>query len=457
MTTQPAFAAPCRGRLAESRKRLGSLLLLLFLGTLSTRADDASELKSQLELLRKQNQELQQQMEKQQERLERLGRTVTDLQRAAGGAGDAEPALRPSSSEGGSARSRAAGALGKVHISGEGGVAFFRHEAGGRFPNAEMRADEAKLFVETPVWNDVYFFTELNLFRREDPNDVMNVGELYLDFENLSRWWGRDSQLSLRLGRLDIPFGEEYLSRDAIDNPLVSHSVADFWGVDEGLELYGSLGKVQYVVAVQNGGHPSLRDFDEDKAVAVRLGYDPAEWVHLGVSGMRTGNLNVKGDQLSELWVGNGFVRSLGSTNTTRFRADLVQGDVKVRWRGGHLGLSGGYMRYTDDDPSAHNGRDVYFYSVEAVQQLTKKLYAGARFSEILARKGFPLVGDGDFEEYFLDELTDELWRLSLGLGYRFSPNLLLKAEYSFNQGSTPEAEKRRHENLVAAEIAFKF
>ena len=233
--------------------------------------------------------------------------------------------------------------------------------------------------------------------------------------------------------------------------------MADFWGVDEGLELYGSLGKVQYVVAVQNGGHPSLRDFDEDKAVAVRLGYDPAEWVHLGVSGMRTGNLNVKGDQLSELWVGNGFVRSLGSTNTTRFRADLVQGDVKVRWRGGHLGLSGGYMRYTDDDPSAHNGRDVYFYSVEAVQQLTKKLYAGARFSEIIARKGFPVVGDADFEEYFLDELTDELWRLSLGLGYRFSPNLLLKAEYSFNQGSTPEGEKRRHENLVAAEIAFKF
>ena len=47
---------------------------------------------------------------------------------------------------------------------------------------------------------------------------------------------------------------------------------------------------------------------------------------------MRTGNLDVDKDQFSELWFGNGFIRSLGSpATTTTFRGDLLQGDL--RWR----------------------------------------------------------------------------------------------------------------------------
>ena len=67
--------------------------------------------------------------------------------------------------------------------------------------------------------------------------------------------------LNVRAGRIDVPFGEEYLMRDAIDNPLISHSLPDIWGVDEGIELYGAAGKFSYVVAVQNGGIPATRDF----------------------------------------------------------------------------------------------------------------------------------------------------------------------------------------------------
>ena len=247
------------------------------------------------------------------------------------------------------------------------------------------------------------------------------------------------------------------MSRDAIDNPLISHSLTDFWGVDEGVEIYGALGKVQYVLAVQNGGHPSLNDFNSDKSVTTRLSYDPTSWLHLGVSGMRTGDLAVKGDQLSELWIGNGFVRPIGSTNTTSFSANLLQGDAQLRWRDGHLGLSGGYLRYNDNDPSANNGREVYFYSAEAVHHLTKKFYTAARFSEMLAERGFPIPGDGDPAKYSSKTLTKELWRLSMGLGYQFSPNFLLKTEYSFNEGKELGGAKRTEENLFAVEAAFKF
>src|SRR5207247_6258165 len=108
-----------------------------------------------------------------------------------------------------------------------------------------------------------------------------------------------------------------------IDNPLISHSLGDLWGVDEGIELYGAASKVQYAVAVQNGGHSALHDFAADKSVAGRISYDPVRWLHLSASGMRTGDLSAKNDQLSELWFGNGFLRAFGSS-ATRFHAELA-------------------------------------------------------------------------------------------------------------------------------------
>jgi hypothetical protein len=316
--------------------RLGqalSLLLTLTLSMAPVAAEDTAT-KGELQMLRQQNELMQQQMKKQQEMIDSLARAVSELKGAKfAAANEPAPASVNARAEV-SPLSNGPAPARKVSISGQGALVFLRSEADGKFPKGTMRVDEAKLFVEAPVWNDTYAFAELNVVRREDPDDKLNAGELYLDFENISRWWGRDGQLNLRLGRLDIPFGEEYLSRDASDNPTISHSLADFWGVDEGVEIYGKLGEMQYVLAVQNGGHPSLYDYNSDKSVTVRLGYDPAAWLHLGLSGMRTGRLDAQGDRLSELWFGDGFVRSLGSPQTTTtFQANLFQVDAMVTWR----------------------------------------------------------------------------------------------------------------------------
>ena len=125
---------------------------------------------------------------------------------------------------------------------------------------------------------------------------------------------------------MDIPFGEEYSTRDAIDNPLISHSLTDFWGVDAGVDLYGRLGKFSYVVAAQNGGQNSAKDFTEDKSVAGRIAYDPTKWLHLSASGMRTGDLALE-ESWSALWFANGWIVPIG-TNTTRFHANIVEGDM---------------------------------------------------------------------------------------------------------------------------------
>ena len=418
-----------------------SALLALLSGT---RALHAIDLQEEVKWLREQNEKLQQAMKEQQKVIDSLTRKVDDIQ----GKGISETSEAPTK--------ETSFGLNKVMISGEGGMGYFKTQSDGRFPNGDFRVDEAKLVVEAPVYENVYFFSEINLQIRESFDLTVQLGECYLDFENISRLWDKDEMLNLRLGRMYIPFGEEYIYRYAIDNPLISHSLTDFWGVDEGVELYGRIGKVSYVVAVQNGGDNQANDYTVDKSVAGRLSYDPAKWLHLSASAMRTGDLAPQ-DLWSDLYIANGWFVPLGGTNTTRFHANLVEGDIEVRLPHARVRAFGGWARYDDNDPVSNNRRDLYYYSVEGVYDFTKKLYAAGRFSEILAPNGYPLVGNGNMGEYLFGVPTTELWRLSLGLGYRFSQNLVLKAEYSFERGRQLNGEKRDHEDFVGFQAAFKF
>ena len=430
---------------------------VLFSAQAGRGAEKADTVQQQLQELRQANTALQEQLRAQRGLIETLARQVGELQSARSAREQELADLKAGNNAPADAKAPGGINLGKLHITGEGGVGFFHTAREGASPNSEFRVDEAKLFLEAPVWENVYIFSELNLAQREDRDLNLKLGEFYVDFEDVSLLWNRERQLNLRAGRMDIPFGEEYLTRDAIDNPLISHSLADFWGVDEGVELYGKLGKFSYALAVQNGSDADNRDFNRDKSVAGRIGFDPTHWLHFSVSAMRTGDLNVQNDKLSALWFGSGFFRSLGSTNTTAFRANLVQGDVAVRWARGHLSAFGGVIRYDDNDPAGNNRRTVYYYSFEGQQLLTRKLYAAARFSHILTDKGFPIVGQGDYGDYFYESLTESLWRLSLGVGYRFSENLLLKAEYSFERGKEVGGDIRNQEDMFSVQAALKF
>lgn len=427
-------------------QKLVTLFLLLSATVLRLEAEDTASLADVVAQLREQNRLLQEQLQKQNTAIESLTRKVAALEEKSVGESEGE---RQSPAAGfGSAVS------GKVHLSGEGAVGFFETGSKGLFPNSEFRVDEARLFVDAAIWGDVYGFLELNLATTEGGNLNVNLGEAYLDFEDVSKLWGKESQLSIRAGRMDVPFGEEYLYRDAIDNPLISHSVMDFWGIDEGLELYGSIAKVNYVLAVQNGGGATTRDLDGDKSVVLRLGADPAKWLHVGASAMRTGTLSP--NDWSEIWVGNGVFSPIGA-NVSRAHANLAQGDVRIRLPHGHLHFAGGYARYDDNNSPNNNKRDFWFYSVEGVQNITSKLYAGARFSQVWVKDGYPLPGQGDFGTYYFGALTDELWRLSLGVGYRFSENLVVKTEYSIERGHTLAGDSRDHEDMFSAVAAFKF
>ncbi|HEY4953032.1 MAG TPA: hypothetical protein VII71_06565 [Verrucomicrobiae bacterium] len=436
----------CRNFIPFWPRAVAALLLLVCATPVGAAATNLEE---QIRLLQQQNALLQQQLQKQGGALNALTKKVQDLEAADAGQGNSAPEN--------SAPAIGGYNFGKVNLSGEGGVAFFNTGRAGFAPQSEFRVDEARLFVEAPVWQEVYFFGEADLATRENVNLNLQLGELYLDFEDVSQWWGRDHQLNGRAGRLNIPFGEEYLERNAIDNPLISHSLSDLWGFDPGVELYGSLGRFSYVLAVQNGGGANgVQDFDGDKSVVGKICFDPDRHWHFSVSGMRTGDVSAQKDFTSAEWFGNGFFQSLGSPATSEFHANLLEGDVTGRWSSGHVSAFGGYVRYDDNDPAADNGRDIFYYSVEGVQQLPKNFYAAARFSDILADKGVPVVGEGNPNAYF-SSLTTGLWRLSLGIGYHFSDRLVIKTEYTFEHGRQVSGTARDHEDFFGTEAAFKF
>jgi hypothetical protein len=425
----------------SSVSRLAALILAASPAIIQAQNKSVEE---RLKALEEQNALLKEQVSEQQ-------KTIQDLKEQIGPTRESSPESTPASNSAGFN-------MGNVHISAEGGAGYFKGGSDAIFPEGAFRVDEAKLFVEAPLWQDTYFFSELNLVIRESDDEFLHLGEIYIDFENLSRFWSEKNYLNLRAGRIDIPFGEEYLSRDSIDNPLISHSLSDIWGVDEGLELYGSLGHFDYVLALQNGGNPTLDDYDSDKAVVGRVGYNFGNRARLSVSGMRTGALNTAGDGLSESWFGNGFFAPVGDPDATpTFEANLFELDGQTHWKTGHLKLAGGYFQYDDTNPSIEK-RDGYYYYAEALQHLNRKLYAAARFSQILSEDGIHLVGFGNFGKYlFTPLITKDLWRLSLGLGYQWSESLVTKLEYSFERGELVGGGDRDHEDFLGAEISFKF
>jgi hypothetical protein len=420
---------------------------LFFVSAALLHAADTN-LEEQVQLLREQNAILQQQMQEQSQTLDALTQKVQGLEAA-----NTERAKETSEN---SAPVQSGFNFGKVVLSGEGGVGFQKTGPEGFSPNSSFTVEEARLFLEAPVWKDVYFYSEVDLATPENNNAQVNLGELYVDFENVSQLWGRDDQLNLRVGKMNIPFGEEYLTRYAIDNPLILSSVSDLWGFDSGVEIYGALGKWSYVVAVQNGGGNGVQDDNDDKSVAGRISFDPNQHWHFSVSGMRTGNINAQNGGTSAEWFGGGFFQSIGSPATTEFHVNAVELDMTTRWASGYVKAFGGYAQYGDNDPTSGNGRNIFYYSAEVVQNLPKNFYAVTRFSEATAANGYPIVGNGNSSDYY-DALTTDLWRLSLGIGYRFSDRLIIKTEYSFEGGQQVNGESRNQENFFGTEIAFKF
>ncbi|MCH6256235.1 hypothetical protein MLD52_06725 [Puniceicoccaceae bacterium K14] len=343
----------------------------------------------------------------------------------------------------------------RIVISGEAGIEYFAGESDAEFSNEEFRIGESRIFLEAEVANNIYFSTTIELFRRESSNSDVEVGEVYVDVENL---FGLDRLATARVGRFQIPFGQEYLNRYVFENPLVSHSVADIMGIDEGVEVFGSANDFSYTLAVMNGGKSSLRDFDSGKAYIARFGYNPGENLVFHASFMDTGDIAVVGDEATELWVSDTRFRSIGSEGTSEFDVKLAQIDGLYEWGGGSLKVALGEASYNDNDPLGGNQRDFDFYQIELQQNFQESVYGVVRFSELTVNDGYLLAGNGDPEIFLRSGVfTEELSRLSLGVGYMPFENVIAKIEYSYEDGEHTDGSTRENADQFSAELGVRF
>ena len=435
------------------------VLLAFTPGRVSAQQTDSPA--AQLHDLAEQNRKLQEQVAAQQKLIEKLSAEMAEMRQSSDRHEQELKTLREGTDSTSADHALPGASDAVVRLSGEAGLAFFETGTRGQFPNAEFRVDDAKLFLEARVWEDIYAVSEIDLLTREASTEDIYLGSFYADLEGVGRRWLGDHALNVRVGRFAVPFGEEYQVRGVMDNPLISHSLSDIWGFDEGVELFGSTGKASYVVAVQNGGISRLHDFNADKSVAGRIGYDPQPWLHLSASAMRTGALSAKSDTLSEIWFGNGFFRPLGPAATTQtFHAEVYELDGAGRWQSGHVAAAVGLAHFNDDAPGAHDARRLHYWYVEAQQNLAGGLYGVVRYSAIRVPGGYPLVGFGNAGSYFYNPaapLTENLERLSFGLGYRIAPPVVLKLEYSRERGETLTGIDRDYEDFFSTELGLKF
>ncbi len=285
------------------------------------------------------------------------------------------------------------------------------------------------------------------------------IGSLYVEFAEL----GGSSAFNLRLGRMEIPFGEEYsrFSRDRAENPLLSYSAAAPYNWDTGVMLHGTLaeGRLGYQVAVLNGDDGLNANTSGDPSWVAKLSAAPLPWTRISLSGFRSGGLG-NGSRAAESaleWGGTHAVPFGSGTGVTSFQDGLpiaddpesLRLDGVEAWEAdlilsppgwGRLWLAHGRVGIDSGSSSGYD-RELRYWIAEgrldlgALAALLEPLYVAVRYSSLGSGnrdEGYLLPAMNAGGDLGFNTARAELW--SAGLGLRLQPGLTLKAEYSWSQ-----------------------
>lgn len=357
----------------------------------------------------------------------------------------------------------------RVHIGGDAAVRTMVGQS-----RAQLERDggimvyQAGLIFDIDITNKLSFWYDADLIREgiaHNPTDYP-LQEIYV------RWDGVLNQdwLNAKIGRTFVPFGEEYKRWHAIDNPLASWSTSLTWGIDEGILLFGDIlpnSKLSYATAVQNGNERFNFSGGPHRMVSGRLSSKPVAWFSSSLSyiniGPQDGTVDGGGP---EFWLSGPHLSAVnpgtGPGTSNVIGAQGVEGDVFITPGDlGQIWLRYGYI-HTMDGAGADFNRNIRYYSSEIQGNIPKtegKLYLVGRYSIIGTMSptlGYQFAGTEAVDTgagpgfALLDSpyagLTPfsqrDLYRYSLGLGYRIQSNTLVKAEYSWEDTHLIESAK---------------
>jgi len=329
-------------------------------------------------------------------------------------------------------------------------------------------------FLDTRIGPHFYAFLQARLDQGFDPGE--KDFDARLD-EYLVRWtpWD-DSRFNVQFGKFATVVGSWVQRHDSWQNPLITaplpyenltpvsydyvpsspaeflyhRNVPDYknswlpiiWGpaYTTGFSVFGSIDKFDYAFDLKNASissHPYSWDLDEYywryPTVSGRLGFRPsAAWNH-GVSFSLGPYLSPE--------VGN----QLPAGKTIRDYNQYTLGyDVSYAWKKWQLWGEVFFTRF--EVPNVGNA-DVAAYYIEGKYKITSGLFAAARWNQELYGK----ISDGWGGE---EPWGNDMYRIDVALGYRFTRHLQSKLQYGFGHRA---GNLQQGEQLVAAQVTVNF
>lgn len=359
-----------------------------------------------------------------------------------------------------------ANALSKLKLKGRAAFGFFNSGKAGSFSAGSFEMPDAKIQFAFQPDNINTVILRLKL-----DNAVTSISAtsplldyFYLQSKDFLPFL-KDTPISLsgRLGRFKLGFGEETWSDNPIEGFLPSNSAGKVGATDEGLEFngkidlaklgLGELTPLGWVVSVSNGNQGVTSDTNSSKAFMGKLYYSPINPLYLSASYYDSGNL---GSSASDFSIAGLTGRPGSAANWERKVWEL---DARYDFGKGKKPLdppafsdSKAILRLSygafHDIASTAAERSGNFGFVDGIYNLNKKFYTSGRISFVDLDNNITAT---------LNSVTANRYnRYSLGAGYRWSDNTILKLGYDWNKNSGPSVEDS-NDNLVSAIVATQF
>jgi hypothetical protein len=329
------------------------------------------------------------------------------------------------------------------------------------------------LFLDAQIGSQIYFFAQSRLDRGFDPSN--HGAQLRLDEYALRVTPWSDGRLTVQIGKFATVVGNWVPRHLSWENPFINaplvyenvtaiqdkyapYSPLDFiyssyyrqkyafnpvlWGPSyaSGISIAGRLGGFDYALEMKNASLSSrpeswnvTENGFEDPTFSARAGFRPNEAWNFGLSASEGAYFRREAE--STLPPG----RDIGD-----YREFVLGQDASFAWH--HLQLWAEFYEARFEVPRVGDA-DTFAYYLEAKYKFTPQLFGALRWNQQL----FGNVPDGTGGQLHWGQ---DLGRIDVAAGYRFTSHTQLKLQYSFQQETTGP---RDDNHLVAAQLTVRF
>lgn len=408
-------------------------------------------------------QELKEQVQQLLGRIEQLEKQQALTKEEAASAKAEVAKIKESGAGAAASRVNLSNALSKLSLKGRAAIGYFDSGKAGSFPSGSFEVPDAKIQFS---------------FQPDDINTVvmrMNFSNATLGTPNLDYFYlqskdflpmlkNKPLSLSSRLGRFKLGFGEETLSDNRVEGVLPSNSAAASTVSDEGAELNGkikladltgikALKPLGWVVSLTNGTTGVTTDNSAGKAAFGKVYYTPIDPLYLSFSYYDSGNLQASNAEMSIAGLvttpvgGAAWERKVWETFA---RYDFGKGKKPLDPPAYSDSKAIVRLSYGGFHDECSVDREGSFGFVEGTYNLTKKFYTAGRYSFVNL--------DGDANATLNSVTANKYDRFSLGVGYRWSENTIVKLGYDWNKNKgngigVDDAD----DNLLSAVVGTQF